>query len=112
VTRIVSLLPAATEIAAALGLMNDIVGVSHECDFSNEAKTRPRVTRGALRLVHWGKTGEAGCAGEKLPSAAALNMRAQESFKLQGSGDNGRWDLAFEHGYEEGFKKTHPAPGR
>jgi iron complex transport system substrate-binding protein len=45
VTRIVSLLPAATEIAAALGLMDDVVGVSHECDFPEEANTRPRVTR-------------------------------------------------------------------
>src|SRR5437588_7899560 len=43
--RIVSLLPAATEIAAALGLMDEVVGVSHECDFPNEANTRPRVTR-------------------------------------------------------------------
>ena len=43
--RIVSLLPAATEIAAALGLMADVVGVSHECDFPKEANTRPRVTR-------------------------------------------------------------------
>ena len=43
-TRIVSLLPAGTEIAAALGLMDDLVGVSHECDFPDEAKTRPRVT--------------------------------------------------------------------
>jgi iron complex transport system substrate-binding protein len=42
--RIVSLLPAATEIAAALGLMDDIVGVSHECDFPGEANVRPRVT--------------------------------------------------------------------
>ena len=42
--RIVSLLPAATEIAAALGLMEQIVGVSHECDFPNEANQRPRVT--------------------------------------------------------------------
>jgi len=45
VPRIVSLLPAATEIAAALGLMDNVVGVSHECDFPEEAKTRPRVTR-------------------------------------------------------------------
>jgi iron complex transport system substrate-binding protein len=44
VTRIVSLLPAATEIAAALGLMDDLVGVSHECDFPIEANTRPRIT--------------------------------------------------------------------
>ena len=43
--RIVSLLPAATEIAAALGLMDDVVGVSHECDFPEEANARPRVTR-------------------------------------------------------------------
>ncbi len=42
--RIVSLLPAATEIAAALGLMDQVVAVSHECDFPNEANDRPRVT--------------------------------------------------------------------
>ena len=42
--RIVSLLPAATEIAAAIGLMDQIVGVSHECDFPKEANQRPRVT--------------------------------------------------------------------
>jgi iron complex transport system substrate-binding protein len=45
VSRIVSLVPAATEIAAALGLMEDVVGVSHECDFPSEADTRPRVTK-------------------------------------------------------------------
>jgi len=45
VKRIVSLLPAATEIAAALGLMDQVVGVSHECDFPHEANERPRVTR-------------------------------------------------------------------
>src|SRR5579864_9416119 len=43
-SRIVSLLPAATEIAAALGLMEDVVGVSHECDFPAKANERPRVT--------------------------------------------------------------------
>ena len=42
--RIVSLLPAATEIAAALGLTDQVVGVSHECDFPDEANERPRVT--------------------------------------------------------------------
>ena len=42
--RIVSLLPAATEIADALGLMEQVVGVSHECDFPAEANKRPRVT--------------------------------------------------------------------
>jgi len=45
VQRIVSLLPAATEICGALGLMDNVVGVSHECDFPVEANGKPRVTR-------------------------------------------------------------------
>jgi iron complex transport system substrate-binding protein len=48
VHRVVSLLPAATEIAAALGLMDQVVGVSHECDFPGEANKRSRVTRCAI----------------------------------------------------------------
>ena len=47
-TRIVSLLPAATEIAGALGLIDQIVGVSHECDFPAKANEKPRVTRSAV----------------------------------------------------------------
>ncbi len=34
--RVVSLLPAATEIVAALGALGRLVGVSHECDFPPE----------------------------------------------------------------------------
>jgi iron complex transport system substrate-binding protein len=45
VHRIVSLLPAATEISAALGLMHQLVGVSHECDFPKEVNELPRITR-------------------------------------------------------------------
>lgn len=44
-TRIVSLLPAGTEIVAALGLMDEIVAVSHECDFPAAVQTLPRATR-------------------------------------------------------------------
>jgi iron complex transport system substrate-binding protein len=43
--RIVSLLPAATEIVAALGLTDSLVGVSHECDYPPEVRRVPRVTR-------------------------------------------------------------------
>ncbi|PQV64290.1 iron complex transport system substrate-binding protein [Abditibacterium utsteinense] len=46
--RIVSLLPAATEIVGALGLMDSLLGVSHECDFPDQANHRPRVTFCAL----------------------------------------------------------------
>jgi iron complex transport system substrate-binding protein len=42
--RAVSLLPAATEIVGALGLMDQLLAVSHECDFPEEANHRPRVT--------------------------------------------------------------------
>jgi iron complex transport system substrate-binding protein len=43
--RVVSLLPAATEIVAALGRVDDLVAVSHECDFPPEVATKPRATR-------------------------------------------------------------------
>ncbi len=39
--KICSLLPSATEILFALGLGDQVVGVSHECDFPPEARTKP-----------------------------------------------------------------------
>jgi iron complex transport system substrate-binding protein len=42
--RIVSLLPAATEIVDALGMMDHLVGVSHECNYPESARSKPRVT--------------------------------------------------------------------
>jgi iron complex transport system substrate-binding protein len=44
VSRIVSLLPAATEIAWALGLGERLVGRSHECDWPAEALALPALT--------------------------------------------------------------------
>ncbi len=46
--RTVSMLPAATEIVGALGLMDQLVAVSHECDYPAEADQRPRVTHCAI----------------------------------------------------------------
>jgi iron complex transport system substrate-binding protein len=46
--RIVSFLPAATEMAYALGLGDQVVGVSHECDFPPDARTKPVVVRCSL----------------------------------------------------------------
>ncbi|MGH2835501.1 MAG: cobalamin-binding protein [Solirubrobacteraceae bacterium] len=46
--RIVSLVPSATEMLFALGLGDDIVAVTHECDYPPQAAMLPRVTRDKL----------------------------------------------------------------
>jgi len=46
--RIVSLVPHATEALFALGLGEEVVAVTHECDFPPEALQRARITRDAL----------------------------------------------------------------
>lgn len=42
-TRIVSFLPSSTEILYELGLGDQVVGVTHECKFPDDAKTKPRI---------------------------------------------------------------------
>src|SRR5215212_8112971 len=63
--RIVSLLPSATEIAYALGLDAEIVGVSHECDYPPAARALPAVTRSPLH-------------GHDLPSAEIDRLTARQ----------------------------------
>jgi iron complex transport system substrate-binding protein len=46
--RIVSLVPHATELLFALGLGDDVVGVTHECDFPRAARELPHITRDVL----------------------------------------------------------------
>ncbi len=46
--RIVSLVPSATEMLFALGLGPELVAVTHECDYPEQAQTLPRVTRDVL----------------------------------------------------------------
>jgi len=47
--RIVSLLPAATEIVCSLGLEEQLVGVSHECDYPTSVRDLPKVTRSLIQ---------------------------------------------------------------
>lgn len=62
--RVVSLIPSATEIVAALGYADRLVGRSHECDFPAGVEVLPSVTRalvanaGTSREIHE-KIGEA-----------------------------------------------------
>jgi hypothetical protein len=62
------------------------------------------------RAAYWigEKAGEQASRGAKLPTPAELNMMAQKYFEQQGSGNKQNWDLAFENGYQDGFKKKHP----
>ena len=46
--RICSLLPGATEIAYLLGLGDQVVGVTHECDYPSEAKQKSVVVRSVI----------------------------------------------------------------
>ena len=46
--RIVSLVPSATEMLFALGLGDELIAVTHECDYPPDALELPKVTRNVL----------------------------------------------------------------
>jgi iron complex transport system substrate-binding protein len=48
--QIVSFLPSATEMACALGLSDQLVGITHECDYPPEVAGKPVVVRNALPI--------------------------------------------------------------
>jgi len=50
--RICSLLPSATEIVYALGLGDRLVGVSHACDYPDDAAAKPVVSRSVRQINH------------------------------------------------------------
>lgn len=46
--RIVSFLPSATEMVCALGLLDRLRAITHECDYPPEARSKPVVVRNAI----------------------------------------------------------------
>ncbi len=46
--RICSLLPGATEVVAGLGLTDELVAISHECDYPPEIRTKPVIIQSAV----------------------------------------------------------------
>src|SRR3954467_483447 len=69
--RIVSFLPAGTEIACALGAGDQLVGRSHECDYPPEVTALPVVSKPALHLD--------GLSQDAIDSAVAERLRSGES---------------------------------
>jgi iron complex transport system substrate-binding protein len=70
-TRIVSFLPAGTEIVSALGAGAELLGRSHECDYPTEVTALPVVSRPALRLE--------GMRPEEVDRAVADRLKSGES---------------------------------
>jgi iron complex transport system substrate-binding protein len=50
--KIICLIPSATEIVYALGLGDDLEGVTEECDFPGDATTKPVVSRSTILSEH------------------------------------------------------------
>jgi iron complex transport system substrate-binding protein len=69
--RIVSFLPAATEIVHALGAGAELVGRSHECDYPADVQRLPIVSRPTLQLD--------GLTQAEIDAAVASHMRTGES---------------------------------
>src|SRR5439155_25214606 len=69
--RVVSFLPAATEIVFALDAGDQLIGRSHECDYPADALHLPVVSRPALRL--------AGLTPEAIDDAVAARLCSGES---------------------------------
>jgi len=69
--RIISLLPSATEIICGLGLREQLVGVTHECDYPLDVASLPKVTK--TLIPHDATSGEIDLlVRERLKTHAAL----------------------------------------
>ncbi len=82
--RIVSLVPSATEILFALGAGDDVVGVTHECDFPPEAEERQKITRDLI--------GREGMAADEID--AAVRQLTEEGSSIYALDEEALHDLA------------------
>ena len=70
--RIVSFLPSATEMIYALGLEEALVGVTHECDYPPDAKTKPIVVRNVLPVETMSQAQIDHAVAERIQSGESL----------------------------------------
>jgi iron complex transport system substrate-binding protein len=75
------LLPGATEIACALGLADEIVGVSHECDFPAAARSKPVMVRSRIDPTIIGSSEIDREVGDLLRSQQSLYALDEKLFK-------------------------------
>jgi iron complex transport system substrate-binding protein len=79
--RICSLLPGATEIACALGLADEIVGISHECDFPAAARAKPVMVKSRIDPTKIGSGEIDRQVGDLLRSKQSLYALDEKLFK-------------------------------
>src|SRR5512141_805870 len=70
--RIVSFLPAATEIACALGAGGDLVGRSHECDYPADVVRLPVVSKPSLPIDEMSQSEIDTAVASQLAAGASL----------------------------------------
>ena len=79
--RVVSFLPAATEIAYALGAGDCLVGRSHECDYPPQVKNLPVVSRPSLPIDQLAQGEIDAAVSEKLASGQSLYVVDEQLLK-------------------------------
>ena len=76
--RIVSFLPSATEMVCALGLVDQLVGVTHECDYPEEVKRKPVVVRSAIPTEKMSPKEIDAAVSDRIRSGASLYLVDEE----------------------------------
>src|SRR5690348_4745015 len=79
--RIVSFLPAATEITYALGAGDYLVGRSHECDYPSQVKSLPVVSRPALAIDQLAQSEIDAAVSTKLATGESLYLVDEQLLK-------------------------------
>jgi len=69
--RIVSFLPSATEMVCALGMEDDLVGITHECDYPQSVRSKSVVVRNVLPIEEMTQN--------EIDRAVAARLRAGQS---------------------------------